>query len=130
VRQVLLDGHVGLGVALGDEGLHQPEEADRGDDAHDGGGFAQGAQDQPLEQQRDQDRRHDPRHAGRERLEAVLGLELDEGDVGGQRAECALSEVHQARPAVDEHGPLGEQRVGGPRAEPDDHELQERLHPR
>ena len=77
--------------------------------------------DEPGGQHRDDDAR-----ARRDHF--PLAVQLDEGEVGGEGADGALREVDQARPAVDEHRALGEQGVGGAGAEPDDQELQERLH--
>ena len=60
----------------------------------------------------------------------LLALEVDERDVRREGPDRSLREVDQTRAAVDEHRALREQRVGRARAEPDDQELQERLHRR
>ena len=74
----------------------------------------------PAASDGDDDRRPDATTPGRR--------EVDEGDVGGEGADRALGEVDQARAAVDQHRALREQGVGRAGAEPDDQELQERLH--
>ncbi len=126
--QVGVDRLVGGAVALRDDGLEQAEEADRGDDPDDRRRAPQRAEHERLERERHRaggDHRDDER---RERRPLALVLEVDERDVRREGADRPLREVDQARAAVDEHRALREQRVGGPRAEPDDQELQERLH--
>ena len=119
---------VGDAVALGDDRLEQTEQADRRDHADDRGRVPQRAQDDRLERERHQARGDHGDDERRQRRPTLTVLEIDERDVRRERSDRALGEVDEAGAAVDEHRALREQRVGGPCAQPDDQELQERLH--
>ena len=58
----------------------------------------------------------------------MITLQVDEREVGREGPDGSLREVDQPGAPVDEHGTLREQRVRGSGADPDDQELQERLH--
>ena len=119
---------VGGAVPLRDDGLEEAEERDRRDDPNDRRGAPQRAEDRLLERERHRaGRQHRDDERGKCRP-TPIAHQVDEREVRRERPDGALREVDQTGAAVDEHRTLREQRVRCTRAEPDDQELQERLH--
>ena len=96
MRQEVVHRLVRRAPALGDDRLEEAEQPDRRDHADDGGGAAQGPQHHHLEEQAHgagRQHRHEQRRDELQRL--PLAVELEEGEVGRERADGALREVDQ-----------------------------------